>query len=59
MLQLTADTDPTSLTGEVASLIGDLKPPAALFVRLLDTNDPDYLAVETFSATSSIMGLTV
>jgi hypothetical protein len=47
-LRLASDTDPTSLAGEVASLIGDLKPPTAFFVRLLDTDDPDYLAVEGF-----------
>jgi len=47
-LQLTANADPTSLTGQVASLIGNLKPPTAFFVRLLDTNDPDYLAAESF-----------
>lgn len=47
-LRLTVDTDPTSLAGEAASLIGDLKPPTAFFVRLLDTNDPDYPAVEGF-----------
>jgi hypothetical protein len=47
-LRLIADTDPTSLAGQVASLIGDLKPPTAFFVRLLDTDDPDYLAVESF-----------
>jgi hypothetical protein len=47
-LRLASDTDPTSLAGQVASLIGDLKPPTAFFVRLLDANDPDYLAVESF-----------
>lgn len=47
-LRLTADTDPTSLAGQVASLIGDLKPPTAFFVRLLDANDPDYVTVESF-----------
>jgi hypothetical protein len=47
-LRLASDTDPTSLAGEVASLIGDLKPPTAFFVRLLDTEEPDYAPVERF-----------
>ena len=47
-LRLTADTDPASLAGQVASLIGDLKPPTAFFVRLLDTEEPDYAPVERF-----------
>jgi len=47
-LRLTLDADPTSLAGEVATLIGDLKPPTAFFVRLLDTDDPDYPPVERF-----------
>jgi hypothetical protein len=47
-LRLTPDTDPTSLAGEVATLIDDLKLPTAFFVRLLDTDAPDYPPVERF-----------
>jgi ATP nucleosidase Cap17-like, N-terminal len=47
-LRLTSDTDPASLAGAVTTLIGDLKPPAAFFVRLLDPDDPVYPPVERF-----------
>jgi hypothetical protein len=47
-LRLTANADPTSLADEVTALISDLKPPTAFFVRLLDTDAPDYPPVERF-----------
>ncbi|MGH2878445.1 MAG: hypothetical protein ACRDK4_02405 [Solirubrobacteraceae bacterium] len=47
-LRLTPDADPTSLASEVATLIGDLKPPTAFFVRLLDQGDAEYPPVERF-----------
>ena len=47
-LRLTSNADPASLAGEVATLIRDLKPPTAFFVRLLDQGDVEYPPVERF-----------
>jgi hypothetical protein len=47
-LRLTSNADPASLAGEVATLIRDLKPPTAFFVRLLDQGDIEYPPVERF-----------
>jgi hypothetical protein len=41
-------TDPATLATNTVSLLGDLAPPSAFFVRLLDNRDPQYPAVETF-----------
>jgi hypothetical protein len=47
-LQLTVDTDPEVLAAAVAGLVGDLRPRPAFYVRLLDTDQAEFAAVETF-----------
>jgi hypothetical protein len=47
-LRLIAGTDATSLAKEVVSLLADLRPALAFYVRLLDHDHPDYAAVERF-----------
>lgn len=47
-LRLDAATDVAMVAQTTADLIDDLRPPAAFFVRLLDSSVPEYPAVERF-----------
>ena len=47
-LRLDADTSVHTLAAAIADLIDDLRPPTAFYVRLLDTAQSEYPAVERF-----------
>ncbi len=47
-LRLTASTNIETLAGEIISLIADLRPRTAFYVRLLATDHPDFASVERF-----------
>lgn len=48
LLRLSPDSDPEVVAAAAAALVGDLRPRPAFYVRLLDSEHPDFTEVESF-----------
>jgi hypothetical protein len=48
LLRLIADTDPEEIAAATAALVSNLRPRPAFYVRLLDSDHPDFTKVERF-----------